>query len=89
MVNGVTIKKAQVLANPTKCVGCLRCALMCSFRFEKAFNPRYAKIKVVPPDRSTPLGESEIAFADDCDGCGVCVRTCAYGALRFGERIKA
>jgi formate dehydrogenase beta subunit len=77
-----------ILVDPTKCVGCFRCALMCSLRFEGAFNPGYAKIKIVPPDRSTPPGESEISFTDDCDNCGICVRTCSYGALTREKRAE-
>ena len=76
----------QILAEPAKCVGCLRCALMCSFRFEKAFNPGYAKIKIVSADRATPPGQSQISFTDDCDGCGICVITCSYGALTREKR---
>jgi formate dehydrogenase beta subunit len=77
-----------ILVDPAKCVGCFRCALMCSFRFEGAFNPSYAKIKIVPPDRSTPPGESQISFSDDCDGCGICVRSCSYGALTREKRAE-
>ena len=89
MVYREVTQEAPIVANPAKCVGCFRCALMCSFRFEEAFNPGYARIKIVPPDRSTPLGESEISFTDDCDGCGICVRACLYGALTRGERPEA
>ena len=77
-----------ILADPLKCVGCFRCALMCSFRFEEAFNPVYARIRIVPPDRSTTHGESEISFGNDCDGCGICVRSCSYGALTREKREK-
>jgi len=70
-----------IWADTVKCAGCLRCALSCGFRFNEAFNPIYGKIKIVPPDRSTQPGESEISFADDCDNCGICVRTCPYDVL--------
>jgi ferredoxin len=78
--------KREILVEPAKCTGCLRCALVCSFRFEKAFNPIYAKINVVAPDRSTVPGKSEISFTDGCDSCGICVRACLYGALTQEKR---
>jgi Fe-S-cluster-containing dehydrogenase component len=83
------VKEGPILAEPAKCVGCFRCALICSFRFEKAFNPRYAKIKIVPADRSIVLGMPEISFTDDCDGCGICIEACLYGALTREKATKA
>ncbi len=70
-----------ILVDPAQCVGCLRCALMCSFKYEGACNPNYAKINIVPPDRSVPPGESQISFNKGCDNCGLCVKACMYGAL--------
>ena len=83
------VKEGNILANPAKCVGCFRCALMCSLKFVKAFNPRYAKIKIVPADRSAVLGEPEISFTDDCDGCGICVKACLYGVLTRNKTREA
>ena len=77
-----------ILADPAKCVGCFRCALMCSFRFEGAFHTGYAKIRIVPPDRSTTPGEPKISFSDECDGCGICVRACPYGALTREKKTR-
>jgi ferredoxin len=64
---------------PDLCAGCLICELRCSLRFEKAFNPSKARIKIrrqVGADR-----EYEIVFDDYCDCCGICARHCPYGAL--------
>ena len=78
----------KILADQPKCVGCFRCALICSFRFEETFNPAYSKIRIVPPDRSTIPGEAEISFTDECDGRGICVRACTYGALTSEKMRK-
>jgi len=89
---GVTVVHGRntrtILADRTKCVGCFRCALTCSFRNEKGFNVGYSRIYVVPPDRSTIQGETEIYFAEECDVCGMCVGACAYGALTFDKQSK-
>lgn len=48
-------------------------------RFEKAFNPSKARIKVRRlVGRDT---EYEISFSKECDVCGICARYCPYGAL--------
>lgn len=61
------------------CTGCLTCELRCSLRFEKAFNPSKARIKV-----RRLVGENteySVTFDDDCDRCGICARHCPYEAL--------
>lgn len=72
---------SPITYDPEKCVGCMRCALTCSIRFSEGANPRYAKLIVIPPDRSPSIGEPELVFKEDCDACGSCVRACTYGAL--------
>jgi len=72
--------KGQIIEiDAMKCAGCLICELRCSLRFEKAFNPAQAQIKIRRLIES-PC-EYEISFADGCDRCGICVRYCSYGAL--------
>ena len=78
-----------IVVDPERCTGCFRCALMCSFRFEKGFNPGYARIRIVPAYRSAATGQVEITFTDDCDGCGVCVEACPWGVLARDKSEKA
>lgn len=77
-----------ISVDSAKCVGCLSCALSCSMRFEEGFNPNYAKIKIVPPDRSINIGVASISFTDECDSCGICVRACLYSALTSGSDAR-
>ncbi len=80
MMAGKTNKHGPLIqAGSEKCTGCLVCELRCSLRFEKAFNPARAKIRI----KRLVGAETEfsIAFTDDCDNCGLCVRHCPYGAL--------
>jgi ferredoxin len=80
-------KGPPILADASKCAGCLVCQLRCSFRFEKEFNPSKAAITI----RRLVDGENEyeISFTDRCDNCGICVRHCPYGALMFEEEKRA
>lgn len=72
-------KGLPIRVNPSKCAGCLTCELRCSLRFERAFNPARAAIKVTrATDRE---GEFTILFTEKCDNCGICAGFCPYGAL--------
>ena len=78
--NTVTRKKGSPISvDASKCAGCLICELRCSLRFEKAFNPARAAIKV--RRRVQSVNEYEVSFSDRCDNCGICARYCSYGAL--------
>ncbi len=68
----LTVKEAR-------CAGCLICALRCSFRFEREFNPARAAIRVLRANNDN--SEFNIIFTDQCDNCGICARFCPYGAL--------
>jgi len=72
-------KGPPILADPSKCAGCLICELRCSFRFEKEFNPSKAAIKIRRLVNAE--NEYEISFTEKCDNCGICARHCPYEAL--------
>ena len=72
-------KGPAIRVDATRCVGCLVCELRCSLRFEKAFNPAKAAIRI---RRLVQLdNEYKISFTERCDNCGICARYCSYGAL--------
>ena len=76
----VTARKGPPISvDATKCAGCLICELRCSLRFEKAFNPSKARIRI----RKLVNEENEysVSFTEECDNCGICARYCFYGTL--------
>jgi len=75
----ITKKGPPIKVDASKCTGCLICELRCSLRFEKAFNPSKARIRI----RRLVGGDNEyaISFTEECDNCGICARYCPYGAL--------
>lgn len=80
-------KGPPILADASKCTGCLICELRCSLRFEKEFNPSRAAIlvrRLVGADN-----EYEILFTEKCDNCGLCARHCPYGALVQDKKAAA
>ncbi|MBU2552645.1 MAG: 4Fe-4S binding protein [Proteobacteria bacterium] len=72
-------KGPPISADASKCAGCLVCALRCSLRFEKEFNPAKAAIRIRRLVGAE--NEYEISFTEKCDNCGLCARHCPYGAL--------
>jgi len=80
-------KGRPIIADSSKCAGCLICELRCSLRFEKEFNPSKAAIKI-----RRLVGEEneyEISFTEKCDNCGICARYCPYEALSQEKKAAA
>ena len=69
-------KIIEIETHPSKCVGCLLCQLICSFNYEKMFNPSKSRILIERSDNGF-----KINFADECTLCGLCVQFCVYDAL--------
>ncbi len=76
-------KRPAIAVEAEKCQGCLICIMRCGLRFDQSFNPRVARIRVMPYFDRAP----EISFKEDCDRCGLCVMHCPTGALLYGEDI--
>lgn len=69
-----------VWIDPDNCTGCLNCQLICSFVFERSFNPSLANIIIGgSPEKR------DIKFSDECTECNLCVKHCIYGALTSAE----
>ncbi len=71
----------SIAVEEAKCRACFLCELVCSLRFEKAFNPAQAAISVLPVAGSDSDSGVRITFGEKCDSCGLCVRYCPSGAL--------
>lgn len=69
-----------------RCTGCLICELRCSLKFEKAFNPGKARVRVLRLVGADT--EYSVSFNDDCDNCGTCARHCPYEALIQEKKAK-
>ena len=70
----------KIRAIPEACSGCLMCQLACSFAWARAYNPAQSRILIEEVDDTGPF---RIAFTDECNDCGLCVRYCFYGALEL------
>lgn len=78
-----TSRQHTIIVDIQKCTGCRRCQLICSFQHNEEFNLDKACIAVAEDDYRV----TNITFADECDVCGLCVRCCVYGALKFGRKV--
>jgi NADPH-dependent glutamate synthase beta subunit-like oxidoreductase len=73
-----------IMVEEANCRWCFICQLVCSLRFEGAFDTSKAAIKLLPVVNAAGNRDIRISFADKCDGCGLCVRYCPFGALTRG-----
>jgi formate hydrogenlyase subunit 6/NADH:ubiquinone oxidoreductase subunit I len=69
-------KIVKIETDPSRCVGCLSCQLICSLTYEKVFNPSKSRILIERGDDGF-----KINFTDKCTLCGLCVEFCVYDAL--------
>jgi formate dehydrogenase beta subunit len=74
-----------IVVDAKKCRSCYVCQLVCSLRFEGAFNTSKAAISILPVMKSDGDVEIRISFEDKCDSCGLCVRYCPFDALTRGN----
>ena len=79
MLTRVTRDGRSIIAEPSKCAGCITCMLRCSFRIDSKFNLSHSRIRV--ERQSGRADEFAVSFTTDCDACLICARYCPYGAL--------
>jgi Fe-S-cluster-containing dehydrogenase component len=79
MLTSVTRDGRLIVAEASKCAGCIICMLRCSFRRDSKFNLSRSRIRV--ERQSGRADEFAISFTTDCDACLICARYCPYGAL--------
>jgi Pyruvate/2-oxoacid:ferredoxin oxidoreductase delta subunit len=75
-----------ITIDANNCVGCLICVMRCSLRFDKAFSPAAARVKIIPFSDGR---FNEISFTDECDTCGICARYCPHNAIYRGKMKAA
>jgi len=74
----------KIVGDSVACRGCRVCELACSLHHKGYFAPEAASIKVY---RDNQNGEVRLSIDSTCDVCRgkhqpLCVKYCAYGALR-------
>jgi len=79
-------KRWQIIAYPKRCTVCYMCQLVCSLKQDKIFNPSQAYIKISSVVKPSGELDVDVAFNDNCDSCGLCVKYCLYDALARKKR---
>jgi len=72
----------SILINSDNCAGCLICQMRCSIEYEGSFNPAKARIMVEWTDEGLGMG-FRVSYKDECIKCGICAKSCPYGALEI------
>ena len=70
----------NIITHSDHCVGCRLCQMRCSFRFTKCYSFSESRIGVAWNEDQPGF---KIAFSELCDSCGLCARSCVYGALEI------
>jgi len=71
-----------LVAHVESCVGCGRCALICSFEKTGEFNRAKSRIKIV---RANPSVDAPII----CEQCGICISACPSQAIARNRKTGA
>ncbi len=67
-------RQVMVSIDPEKCTECYRCQLVCSLKYQGAFNPEKARIVI---------GLPEISWTEECiGGCTLCIQRCLNEAIK-------
>jgi len=76
-----------IIVDLSKCAGCRTCELRCSLRWEGAFVPAKAKLRITRLVGNRDH-EFDISFSSECDCCGICAKYCPYVALTRGSNAE-
>jgi anaerobic carbon-monoxide dehydrogenase iron sulfur subunit len=71
------------IVDPSKCTGCHRCELWCSFKNHNVINPFLSRIKIICK-RNPPMDLPVV-----CSQCGICISACPVKAIKVDKKTGA